>query len=177
MYQKIMVPLDGSKLAECALPYAENIATGCDAQEIILVSVTERIEVRHIFHDSSAPVGQQMLDASVGTAVPPPGAVSPEPQWDEVIGKMDRQAQKYLSRIAKDLEAKGIKVKTQVLRGVPAEEIVAQADNDVCDLIVMASHGRTGPTKWALGSVTEKVFRKSCVPVLMVRGPGCVLGV
>jgi len=177
MYQKILIPLDGSKLAECTLPYAEKIASNCGTQEVILVSVTERIKVTHIFHDAGTTFGQQMLDYSVGSNVPSPDMPTSDSLFTEVIGKMDKQAQKYLDRIAKDLEAKGIKVKTKVLRGDPAGEIVAQAEEDVCDLIVMASHGRSGPTRWALGSVTDKVFRKSCVPVLMVRGPGCVLGV
>ncbi|HLE81673.1 MAG TPA: universal stress protein, partial [Dehalococcoidia bacterium] len=44
------------------------------------------------------------------------------------------------------------------------------------DLIVMASHGRTGVARWALGSIAERVFRATCVPLLMVRAPGCVAG-
>jgi nucleotide-binding universal stress UspA family protein len=93
------------------------------------------------------------------------------------MGKMERQADRYLSRIAKGLETKGIKVQTAVLLGNPAEEIALYAELHPCDLVIMASHGRSGPSKWAHGSVAEKVFRASCVPLLMVRAPGCFVGI
>jgi len=117
-----------------------------------------------------------MLDKTVGDQVPALGMPTDELVLTEVLGKKDRQAKRYLYRIAKRLEAKGVKVQRQVLRGNPAEEIVSYAEHDICDLIIMASHGRSGPSRWAFGSVTDKVFRGSCVPIFMVRGPGCVAG-
>jgi nucleotide-binding universal stress UspA family protein len=157
MFQKILVPLDGSKLAECTLPYVETLATGCSAEEVILVSVTERVQAYRAIEDPGRLEGQRLLP--------------------EAMGKKERQAQKYLGRIAKALEAKGIKVRTEVLLGNPAEEITFYAKHPGCDIIVMASHGRSGPSRWAYGSVADKVFRASCVPVLMVRAPGCTPGV
>jgi len=74
----------------------------------------------------------------------------------------------YLQRTAKRLEAKGISTTIKVLTGDPAEAIVSFAEKD-CDIIVMASHGRSGVTRWAVGSVADKVFRASAVPVLMVK--------
>ena len=93
------------------------------------------------------------------------------------MGKKERQADRYLNRLAKGLEAKGIKVQTEVLLGNPAEEIALYAEFHPCDLVIMASHGRSGPSKWAYGSVAEKVFRAICVPILMVRAPGCFVGI
>jgi nucleotide-binding universal stress UspA family protein len=178
MYQKILVPLDGSKLAECVLPHVENIARGCEAPEIILISVTEKIRIRQVFADRGSTPGQQILDQTVGTSAPSPEMISSGQVYNGTLGKMDTQARKYLDRIAKDLENRGLlNVTSKVLLGNPAEEIVAQADEGACDLIIMASHGLTGPARWAFGSISEKVFRTSCVPVLMVRGPGCTLGV
>jgi nucleotide-binding universal stress UspA family protein len=58
-----------------------------------------------------------------------------------------------------------------------AEEIAFYAKHPGCDIIVMASHGRSGPSRWAYGSVADRVLRASCVPVLMVRAPGCVPGI
>jgi len=154
MYKKILVPLDGSKLAECALPHVEELAKGCGTEKVILVSVTERVQGYRAFEDPSQPLGQQLVP--------------------EAFGKKEKQAQRYLGRIAKAMEAKGIKVDTEVLLGDPAEEIVIYAKHPGCDLIVMSSHGRSGPSRWAHGSVTDRVFRGSPVPVLMVRAPGCV---
>jgi nucleotide-binding universal stress UspA family protein len=149
MYKRILVPLDGSKLAECALPHVEELAKGCGTERVILVSVTERVQGYRVFDDPGHPLGQQLAP--------------------EAVGKKENQAQRYLDRIAKAMEAKGIKVDTEVLLGDPAEEIVIYAKHPGCDLIVMSSHGRTGISRWTHGSVADRVFRSSPVPVLMIR--------
>jgi len=160
MYRKIVAPLDGSKLAECALPHLEELAKALKPEEVVLISVTERIAGR-----TRAPEVGELVGAS-GTA---PVGIE--------VGKLERQAERYLNRKAKQLLSKGIKARTEVLRGNPAQEIVHYAEENAVDLIVMASHGRSGPSRWAFGSVADKVFRASCVPVLMIRAPGCVAGI
>ena len=77
----------------------------------------------------------------------------------------------YLQRTAKKLEDKGIPTAIKVLTGDPSEAILSFAEKNPCDIIVMASHGRSGVTRWAVGSVADKVFRASSVPVLMVKAP------
>ena len=165
MYQKILVPLDGSKLAECALPHVEELAQGCDTGQVILVSITERIEGYKVVGNHTQTLGEQLS----------PGAG--ERRISEAVGKMERQARRYLGRVAKMLEAKGIKALTEVLLGKPAEEIALYAANEKCDLVIMSSHGRSGPSRWARGSVADKVLRASSVPVLIIRAPGCASGV
>ena len=152
MYKKILVPLDGSELAECALPHAEEIASKCGA-DIILVSVTERIQGYRPVEEYSSSLGIEMVP--------------------EAAGKLEKQGQKYLDRVAKGLERKGIKVQTEMLMGNPAEELIIYTKTENCDLVIMASHGRSGPSKWAHGSIADKVFRSSYIPILMVRAPGC----
>jgi len=110
MYQKIVVPLDGSKLAECVLPHVEAIANGCSTEEVILVTVTERIV---------ASTGVTTLAQPEGTLPP----LHPVIEVPAAIGKKQRQGERYLKRIAKRLQKKGIKVQTEVLLGNPAEEI------------------------------------------------------
>jgi nucleotide-binding universal stress UspA family protein len=154
MYKKILVPLDGSKLAECAIPYAEALAKGCNTEKVILVSVTERVQGYRAFEEPGQPLGQRLVP--------------------EAFGKKEKQAQRYLDRIAKKMAAKGINVSTEVLLWKPEEAIVGYAKQYGCDLIVMASHGRSGPSRWAHGSVADKVLRGSPVPILMVKAPGCV---
>jgi nucleotide-binding universal stress UspA family protein len=157
MYKKILVPLDGSKLAECALPHVEELAKGCDTEEVILVSVTERVKGYRALEEPSQPLGQRLIP--------------------EAFGKKEKQAQKYLDRIAKAMAAKGINVSTEVLLWKPDEAIVGYAKQSRCDLIVMASHGRSGPSRWAHGSVADKVLRASGIPVLMIRARGCTPGI
>lgn len=78
----------------------------------------------------------------------------------------------YLQRTAARLEAKGIPTSIKVLTGDPSESIISYVENNPCDIIVMASHGRSGVTRWAVGSVADKVFRASSVPVLLVKSTG-----
>ncbi len=157
MFKSILVPLDGSKLAECALPYAEELAKCFDAGQLVLVSVTERVEGYRSFDDPNQPLGQRLIP--------------------EAVGKLEKQAQRYLDRIAKELKTKGVEVQTEVLLGNTAEEITLFAKHRGIDLIVMSSHGRSGPSRWAYGSVADKVSRASSVPILMVRAPGCVVSI
>lgn len=171
MYKKIMVPLDGSKLAEVALPHAEALAKGCDTAEVILVSVTERVRGYRAVEGSAGSFGGSGGGWQSSTQAPGQGFVP------EATGKKEKQAERYLARVAKTLTAKGINVSTEVLLWKPAEAIVGYAKQYGCDVIVMASHGRSGPSRWAHGSVADKVLRSSCIPVLMVRAPGCVAGV
>jgi nucleotide-binding universal stress UspA family protein len=157
MFRSILVPLDGSKLAECAFPYAEELAKCCNTEQVVLVSVTERAEGYRLFDAPDQPLGQRLVP--------------------EAVGKKEKQAQRYLDGKAKMLKAEGVKVQTEVLLGNPAEEITLFAKHRGIDLIVMSSHGRSGPSRWAYGSVADKVFRASSVPVLMVRAPGCVASI
>ena len=155
MYKRILVPLDGSELAECALPHAGEIASKCGA-DIILVSVTERIKGYRPVEEFGSSLGEKLVP--------------------EAGGKLEEQGQKYLNRIAKGLESKGIKVQTEMLMGNPAEELIIYAKTGNCDLVIMASHGRSGPSRWTHGSVAEKVIRSNFAPLLIVRAPGCTLG-
>lgn len=167
MYQKILVPLDGSKLAECALPYAEELAKGCNTEWVTLISVTEQVRGR-----TRAPEAREVYRASDETGIQEAGQ-----EMTVTFGKMQRQAQRYLSKIARGLEAKGLNVRTEVLLGKPAERIAGFAESGAADIIVMSSHGRSGPSRWAYGSVADRVLRASCVPVLMIRAPGCIPGI
>lgn len=164
MYKKILVPLDGSKLAECAIPHAVELAKGCDTEEVILISVTEQIRGL-----TRAPEAYERYRTSDDIGVQGAGS-----RIMVTFGKLEKQAQRYLSRIAKKLEAKGIKVYKEVLLWPPAEAIASYAEQNSVDIIVMASHGRSGPSRSAHGSVAKKVLKISRVPVLMVRAPGCI---
>ena len=167
MYKKILVPLDGSKLAECALPHAEELAKGYSTEEVMLISVTEQVQGR-----TRAPEAQELYRSS-----DKPEFQGASREITVTFGKKQRQAQRYLGRIAKKLETKGIKVRTEVLFWPPAEAIASYAEDNGADIIVMSSHGHSGLSRWAHGSVADKVLRASRVPVLIVRAPGCIPGI
>jgi nucleotide-binding universal stress UspA family protein len=141
MYERILVPLDGSGLAEVALPYAEELA-GRLGSGVALIHVSE-----------SADVSQDYIHQF----------------YLQKIGEATKEgAERTLGKSV----AKAIKVEAAVLVGHPGEEIVDYADKEDISLIVMATHGRSGIRRWALGSVADKVVRSTKRPVLLIRAKG-----
>ena len=137
MFKKILVPLDGSKLAEGIVPRVEWLAKIHDG-EVTLI----RVALAHTF----------------------PGADPVQHQVNVV-----REAEEYLAKVEANLKSVGVKVKSVVRYGHDAQEIVDHARDRGFDLIAMSTHGRTGPSRWLLGSISDRVVRGAGMPVLMVR--------
>jgi nucleotide-binding universal stress UspA family protein len=141
MYQRVLVPLDGSELAESILPFAEKVA---GPAELILLRVVEPLSA-----------GEVMASA---------GVVTP----DALLAR-ELDAKHYLAGVEQRLKSKGLRVQRRLQLGHPAEEILATAKASGADLIAMTTHGRSGLGRLLFGSVAEAVMRASPVPVLMVR--------
>ena len=146
MYEKILVPLDGSELAEAALPYAEELARRLGS-EMILTTV---------------------LSPDTGS-----GEDSSHPHVRNVyLQKIVDIVERDVRKASEESTAKGTRVESVVLVGHPAEQIVDYASKEKIDLIVMSTHGRSGITRWTLGSVADKVVRAVKEPVLLIRAKG-----
>lgn len=154
MYNNIMVPLDGSELAECVFPHLEAIASGCGTTKVVFVRVVD--------------------PARLPVSVPARGEFGfREKDRKQLEDQRKSAAREYLERIADSHMLTGTEVDVTVLAGKIAESLTDFAENNDIDLILIASHGRSGISRWVLGSVAERTLRSSCVPVLMVRAPGC----
>ncbi len=145
MYSKILVPLDGSKVAEGALPHAKALAYAVGA-ELILLNVGANPAMDFAFSD--------------------PGIAQ-----DAMIEQEER-GQKYITEIENELKSAGFKTSTQLRVGSVADVILGVADELQVDVIAMSTHGRTGPARWLLGSIAERVVHNSKVPVLLIRATG-----
>ncbi len=149
MYRKILVPLDGSKLAECVLPHVIDIAKGCAVTEVVLFRVCE---------------------PPVILADYPPNL---RPDWEAHVRQetahSQQQCRLYLDGAEKKLQEAGLNVKTESGLGNAAELIVDYAVQNQVDLIIMASHGRSGVMRWAYGSTADKILRSSPMPVMIVK--------
>jgi nucleotide-binding universal stress UspA family protein len=144
MYQRIVVPVDGSDLAELAIPHAMELAMVTGA-ELHLVRVVDIV--------SGQPFGAYVALEATGYA---------EALNAEAIESMD-----YLGMLQKRLSTRGLCVTTETRRGPAAHELSQCVEAG--DLIAMATHGRGGVRRWLIGSVAEEVLRHSPVPVLLVR--------
>lgn len=142
MFKRILVPLDGSRLAEGVLPHVKALAS-YGATDVILIRVAT-----HQFSTF-------YLD---------------DPQVVKGLLEADRaECQSYLNTIASDLRQAGFKVETIVCEGLAPHMILETAESQAADLIAMSTHGRTGMGRWLIGSVADKVVHGSKVPVLLVR--------
>ena len=145
MYQRIIVPLDGSDLAEQALTEARHLSTATGA-EIHLLRVIDYTRL-----ESYGPYGLAMEYTSL----------------EPIINEEEAAATLYLEEQQALLAADGFEVTIETRRGPVTREIVKCSQPG--DIIVMTSHGRGGISRWLLGSVAEDVVRHSDVPVFLTR--------
>ncbi len=149
MYENIMVPLDGSELAECVLPHVEAFIKGCHVANVVFVRVVQ---------PPPAPYA--------GSYVVIPGRL----KKNESAGKYD--AKDYLDQVINRLKHEGVELHSEVLVGRVADSLADFTEKNDFDLILIATHGRSGISRWVRGSVADKILRSSNIPVLMVRAPG-----
>lgn len=156
MYQKIMLPLDGSDVARAALRHASGVARATGG-EIVLVQVI----------DSAAQILAQTASATIEPL--PSGPISAEIVHEAVAAQREA-AKATLEAAAQLLREDGVTaLSTRVLEGSPGEVITSAAAELGCDLIVMATHGRSGIRRAILGSVTDHVVRHTPgIAVLLV---------
>jgi nucleotide-binding universal stress UspA family protein len=143
MYTKILIPLDGSKTAEKVLPFARALAETLKLPIELLGVVDVTVMAAQI-------------------------AAGKSRYLDTLIAKGEHSSRAYLKEIAESLPCPS--VKCTVERGTPAEAIIERAATDKSTLITMATHGRSGISRWLLGSVAEKVLRGTTNPLFLVRG-------
>ena len=140
MFDTILVPLDGSQLADCVLPHVVAIARPFDA-EITLLRMLEK---------NHAGTSAQLFDLL---------------NWQ--INKT--RSALYLDKIQARLENSNIRVQTEVLEGLIAEGITEYAQNQGMKLIILSSHGRHGLTQWGISSITQKIILSAQTSLLIVR--------
>jgi nucleotide-binding universal stress UspA family protein len=139
MASQILVTLDGSDLAECALPWATTLARQLPADLVLLRVVS--------------------VSADIEDAVP---------ETESLIARQESEAREYLGRIANQMHAAGLSADTVLRRGPAADVIIEYAVEAQVEQIIMATHGYSGFSRWIHGSVADRVLQSAIVPVLLV---------
>ena len=139
----LVTPLDGSALAESALPHVEALA-GAMGAKVLLAQIISTPTLPYTATE----------------------AYSFDPQ---LVANMGQAATSYLRERQTELEQKGLQVETVVKNGYPAAHIIDLAAEEDGRLIVMSTHGRSGLGRWIMGSVADRVLRASSSPVLLIR--------
>ena len=149
MFERILVPLDGSERAEQALPVAARIAKATGGS-IVLLQVVEQVTVYDMYAVRSSFVSPQEVEAAI------------------------KKATDYLKSVMQKDELEDVGIQIEVLTGIVAPTICAFVQSTSADMIVMCSHGYTGFKRWFLGSVADIVSRSASVPVLILREDGFI---
>lgn len=139
MYERILLPLDGSEMAEQAVPFAVAQAERFRA-ELMLLRTVEPMRY---------PQAWSVLDDAMGQRI----------EW----------ARDYLESVATGIRERGIQVKIVVTEEAPNVAITQYAETNQVDLITLCSRGHSGPSRWLMGSVADRVVRGATIPVLLVR--------
>ena len=147
-FRKIIVPLDGSEFAESVLPCVKALTSSCSVADIELISVVPPLEMHY------------------KAAVPLDSGEEEQINRAEIKG-----AEEYLESVKKTLQAPNLNVTARVIRGKPAQALAAYLESGAGDILVMATHGRSGPSRWVMGSVADRLVQVSPIPVLLVRPP------
>jgi nucleotide-binding universal stress UspA family protein len=165
--QKILVPLDGSALAEAAIDYVKEIARRCDPVEVTLLQVVR------LPSGQTAAVSKPIDGEFPGKRAPASTADADKEAHpiyrEQEMASARSDAEASMASAAQALKAADIDTRTQIVFGRPAQEIVDFAEGGDFDLIVMCTHGRSGVQRWLLGSVADKVIRGTHLPVFVVR--------
>lgn len=141
MYDEILVPTDGGPTSQAAIGHAVSLARQYDARLHALYVV-----------DSTA---YATLEAGA----------------EAVLRALQQEGEAATEEVTRAAQDAGVSARTEILTGSPPRMITDYATDHDIDLIVMATHGRTGLDRYLLGSVTERVVRTAEVPVLTVRAP------
>ena len=155
MFDKVLVPLDGSEISELAIPYAIELAKCCGSKVTLLQAV-------------------ESLGQAIATMTPiEPVLVTPETteQIVEGVEAEQKAAEEYLTGVAARFKTEGAEAGWAVLSGSPGVEILEFADKEGFQLIAMATHGRGGFGRVLHGSVADHVMHHTRLPVLFVRPP------
>ncbi len=154
MYQNILVPLDGSKLAECVLPHVEALTRGFKAKVTFLRVIEPR-----------CPKAEDAGDYDF-----------PEEVVRRIESKNRDEAQGYLKKVMAAGPYDDARIESVILSGDVVETMMEYIARNHVDLIVMATHGLSGLSRWVWGSVADRILRSAGVPVLIVRPPGLFPG-
>jgi nucleotide-binding universal stress UspA family protein len=155
MYKKILVPLDGSELAECALNHVKKLFQDGPVGEVILLNA---VVIELPWRELNASEGGQAIVFD----------------YNAFKKTFINKSKKYLARVKSRLSSEGIKVQTKTIESNrPSSTITDYAQKNGVDLIVIATHGYTGMKMMMLGSTALKVLHESNVPVLLIRPEAC----
>ena len=145
MFEKILYPTDFSDVSKKALDYIKQLKEA-GTKEVVVLHVIDTREIEHISHIPEISITEEELEK-----------------------RKEENAKEEMSPIVTDLEKSGFAVKTRIEKGIPFTGILKAEEDENVSVVVIGSHGKSCISEMLLGSVSEKVIRKSTKPVLVVR--------
>jgi nucleotide-binding universal stress UspA family protein len=152
----ILVPLDGSKLGECVIPFVKELAR---------LTLTKDCKMTLLNVNEPSPVNADYPEKTMRLS------------WDEHVKRqtawIEKNSRDYLNNMKLKLADTAIKVNTEIITGDPGESILNYALHKSVNLIILATHGMTGIARLEYGAVADKILHQSTIPVLLIRPEVC----
>ena len=145
MFEKILYPTDFSDVSKKALDYIKQLKES-GTKEVVVLHVIDEREIEHISHIPEISMTEEELEK-----------------------RKEENAKEEMSPIVTELKKSGFAVKTRIEKGIPFRDILKVEEEEKVSVVVIGSHGKSCVAEMLLGSVSEKVIRKSSKPVLVVR--------
>jgi nucleotide-binding universal stress UspA family protein len=149
IYSHIVVLLDGSELAECVLPHLETFLNSPQTK----VDLVRAVPPLEMHFKAALPLDKR--------------------EEQEINDFALKEAQDYLEKVKSRMPFRGAIVTSQILRGNPANVIADYLKSSGADLLLMATHGHSGVSRWIWGSTAEKLLRSTSLPIFLVRPADC----
>lgn len=165
MLKHLLVPVDGSSLAESAVDYAKRLISTDGKMTIQMV-----VDLPEPLLTGAYPISGHM-GATTSTTTPAPVIPATKEHFEAVKDDAETRAVNYIQQLIDRLKHEGYQAEMLIQSGDPAEMIIKTADDLDVDAIVMSTHGRTGVMRWLIGSVTQKVLGAVDRPVFVIPSP------
>ena len=156
MYKRIMVPLDGSDLADRVLPHVKALMSAFPSAAAVFVRV---VEPSPSIFDDTASISSTSREKMIA-------------DLKRIEEKRKSDAAAYLEGVVQKVTSEAGECTSVVLSGRVADRLAEYIENQDMNLVIIATHGRSGISRWVRGSIAERVLGASRVPVLMVRASG-----
>jgi nucleotide-binding universal stress UspA family protein len=161
MYEKILVPLDGSELAEHVLPYVQALAEKFGSAVTLIRATLPPEELV-----PPAGMGLPMGDAAAYGSLLTPSSIE---DFQALLDAEKEETQGYLNDVVARLKEAGVNASAEHAEGAASDVIIGRAASLPASLVAMTTHGRSGLARAVVGSVADEVVRKAACPVLLIR--------
>jgi nucleotide-binding universal stress UspA family protein len=171
MFEKTLICLDGSNLAEQVIPYISKSCQGVQTEMILIQIITSNITIPPL-QSIHVPPFIKKVEKEPAPVSDIGSSTNLEPEVDAQLSEITREefeAKRYLEEVAEPLRKSGMSIKTLALQGAVVRILLSYAVKNKVSLIALTTHGKGGLKRGLLGTVAQAILKDSNVPVMVIK--------